>query len=89
MTACADDLALGDLLGQTFARCEERTRPGQPERLRRRVAVIEVHLVRQVNSTAVLARHLPKLAQKLERRALPRHHPIDFALAISPVELTL
>ena len=47
--------------------------------------MIEIHLVRLKPSAAVLARHPPKVAEELERRALARHHPIDLALPISTV----
>ena len=82
MTVAADDVALRNLELELRAALQQNLARGERERLRRRIPMVEVHDVWRKDATAVHTRNSPQIAQPLERRALPRHHSLDF---FSPV----
>jgi hypothetical protein len=82
-----DHITLRDLGEQSIARREHRLGPREAEGFCRWIAVVEVHLVRRESQAAVSAGHPAQVPQELERRALPRHHPVDLFPAIAAVVL--
>jgi hypothetical protein len=85
MAVGADDIALGDLDQQFRPSHEHGSTFGQPECLETRIAVVEVHLVRRQDRTAIGARHAPELAEIRQGRGLPRSNSFRLATPVASV----
>jgi hypothetical protein len=81
----ANDVAFRHFSEQSVALHEHGSRGRHVERLGSWVPMVEIHLVRFKPAAAVLTGNPAKLSEEFERGALPRHHPIDLALAITAV----
>ena len=85
MTVRADDIALCRFREDLFAILECSSAGTERERLRRLIAMIEIHLVRREPAPAVRAWYGTKLAQELGRGDLPPSDALDFSFAICGV----
>lgn len=81
----ADDVTFRDLLKDTQARREHGAAPGESKRFRRRIAVIEVHLMWLESLPAVSARHAAQFSEEVARGALPSHDALDLTLTVAAV----
>jgi hypothetical protein len=86
MAVGANDVALIDL-GQQFRPSHEHgSTLAQPECLELGISVVEVHLVRRQDGSAIGAWHMPEIAEKGQGRGLPRPYAFRLAAPIASVE---
>ena len=81
----ADDVALGDLGFQHVSRGQHGPAARQLERLRRWIAMVEIHLIRRKRLPTVGARLRAELAEERQGRVLPSYDAGDLALTVQSV----
>jgi hypothetical protein len=85
VTVRANDVALLDLGDEPHPRHQHRPTIRDLKVLLSRVAVVEIHLVRFENRTAVGTWHTPKVAQERQGCSLSSADPGDLGIAIPRV----
>jgi hypothetical protein len=81
----ADNVALGDLGFQDISGGQHGPAARQLKRLRRWVAMVEVHLIRRERLPAIGTRLRSEVPEECQGRLLTSHYPSDLSLAVLPV----
>ncbi len=85
MAVGANDIALIDLDQQLRPSHEHGSPFGQSECLEAGIAMVEIHLEWRQDRTAIGAWHMPEIAEKGQRRGLPRANAFRLATPIASV----